>query len=68
MAVIATPASGLTAPIIFTDGLAETQTPSGEEFGDERVINCGRGLAGALSAEQLVEGLMQAAASWSARR
>jgi hypothetical protein len=37
-----------------------------EEFGAERVIDCCRGLAGALSAEQLVESLMQAAASWSA--
>ena len=52
--------------VIFTDGLADAQTPSGEEFGDERVIDCCRGLAGALSAEQLVERLMQAAASWSA--
>ena len=51
---------------IFTDGLADAQTPSGEEFGDERVIDCCRGLAGTLSAEQLVERLMQAAASWSA--
>jgi serine phosphatase RsbU (regulator of sigma subunit) len=23
--------------VIFTDGLADAQTPSGEEFGDERV-------------------------------
>ncbi|HTB15302.1 MAG TPA: SpoIIE family protein phosphatase [Bryobacteraceae bacterium] len=52
--------------VIFTDGLADAQTPSGEEFGDERVIDCCRGLTGALSAEQLVERLMQAAASWSA--
>jgi len=52
--------------VIFTDGLADAQTPSGEEFGDERVIDCCRGLAGALSAEQLVERLMQASAAWSA--
>ena len=52
--------------VIFTDGLADAQTPSGEEFGEERVIDCCRGLAGALSAEQLVERLMQASASWSA--
>ncbi len=48
--------------VIFTDGLADAQTPSGEEFGDERVIDCCRGLARALSAEQLVERLPQAAA------
>ncbi len=47
--------------VIFTDGLADAQTPSGEEFGDERVIDCCRGLARALSAEQLVERLMQTA-------
>ena len=52
--------------VIFTDGLADAQTLSGEAFGDERVIDCCRGLTGALSAQQLVEKLMQAAASWSA--
>jgi len=52
--------------VIFTDGLADAQTPLGEEFSHERVIDCCRGLAGSLSAEQLVERLMQAAASWSA--
>ena len=52
--------------VIFTDGLADALSPSGEEFGDERLIDCCRGLAGALSAEQLVERLMQAAGSWSA--
>jgi len=52
--------------VIFTDGLADAQTPSGEEFGEERLIDCCRGAAGALNAEQLVERLMQAAASWSA--
>jgi serine phosphatase RsbU (regulator of sigma subunit) len=52
--------------VIFTDGLADAQTPSGEEFGHEGVIDCCRGPAGALSAEQLVERLMQAADSWSA--
>jgi serine phosphatase RsbU (regulator of sigma subunit) len=52
--------------VIFTDGLADAQTVSGEEFGEERVIDCCRDLAGALTAEQLVERLMQATASWSA--
>ena len=52
--------------VIFTDGLADAQAPSGEEFGDERVIDCCRGLAGTMSAEQQVERLMQASASWSA--
>ena len=52
--------------VIFTDGLADAQAPSGEEFGAERVIDCCRGLEGGLSAAQLVERLMQAAASWSA--
>ena len=51
--------------VIFTDGLADAQTPTGEEFGDDRVIDCCRRFAGALSAEQLVERLMQAATSWS---
>ena len=51
--------------VIFTDGLKDAQTPSGEEFGDERVTDCCRNLAG-VSAEQLVERLMQASASWSA--
>jgi serine phosphatase RsbU (regulator of sigma subunit) len=26
--------------VVFTDGLADAQTPSGEEFGAERVIDC----------------------------
>jgi sigma-B regulation protein RsbU (phosphoserine phosphatase) len=52
--------------VIFTDGLADAQTPSGEDFSEERVIDCCRRFAGALSAEQLVERLMQAVASWSA--
>ena len=52
--------------VIFTDGLADAQTPSGEEFGEDRVIDCCRGLAGGLPAEQIVERLMQAAAAWSA--
>ena len=52
--------------VIFTDGLSDAQAPSGEEFGDDRVIDCCRGLAGGLPAEQLVERLMQASASWSA--
>ena len=52
--------------VIFTDGLADAQTPSGEDFNEERVIDCCRRFAGALSAEQLVERLMQASASWSA--
>jgi sigma-B regulation protein RsbU (phosphoserine phosphatase) len=52
--------------VIFTDGLADAQTLSGEEFGEDRVIDCCRGLTGTLSAEQVVERLMQAPASWSA--
>ena len=52
--------------VIFTDGLVDAQTPSGEEFGEERLIDCCRGVAKALSAELLVERLMQAAAWWSA--
>jgi sigma-B regulation protein RsbU (phosphoserine phosphatase) len=52
--------------VILTDGLTDAQAPSGEEFGGKRVIDCCRGLAGALNAEELVERLMQAAAAWSA--
>jgi serine phosphatase RsbU (regulator of sigma subunit) len=51
--------------ILFTDGITDAQTSSGEEFGDTGVIDCCRSIPGELDAEGVVERLMQAAAEWS---
>jgi serine phosphatase RsbU (regulator of sigma subunit) len=51
--------------ILFTDGITDAQTSSGEEFGDTRVIDCCRSIPGELDAEGVVERLMQAVAEWS---
>jgi serine phosphatase RsbU (regulator of sigma subunit) len=51
--------------ILFTDGITDAQTSSGEEFGDTRVIDCCRSIPSELDAEGVVERLMQAVAEWS---
>jgi serine phosphatase RsbU (regulator of sigma subunit) len=37
--------------ILFTDGITDAQTSSGDEFGDTRVIDCCRSIPGELDAE-----------------
>ena len=27
-------------PVLYTDGIPESMNPSGEEFGEERLLNC----------------------------
>jgi serine phosphatase RsbU (regulator of sigma subunit) len=51
--------------ILFTDGITDAQTSSGEEFGDARLIDCCRSIARELDAEGVVASLMQAVAEWS---
>ena len=51
--------------ILFTDGVTDAQSSSGEEFGDTRVIDCCRSIPGELEAEGVVESLVQAVAEWS---
>jgi serine phosphatase RsbU (regulator of sigma subunit) len=51
--------------VIFSDGLTDAQNASGEEFGDERLIDCCRTIAPGIDAEGVAERLMQAVAEWS---
>jgi sigma-B regulation protein RsbU (phosphoserine phosphatase) len=51
--------------IIFSDGLTDAQNAAGEDFGDERLIDCCRTIAPVIDAEGVAERLMQAVAEWS---
>jgi len=51
--------------IIFSDGLTDAQNAVGEDFGDERLIDCCRTISPAIDAEGVAERLMQAVAEWS---
>jgi len=51
--------------VIFSDGLTDAQNAAGEEFGDERLIDCCRTMAPGIDAEHVAERLMQAVAEWS---
>jgi serine phosphatase RsbU (regulator of sigma subunit) len=51
--------------IIFSDGLTDAHNAAGEDFGDERLIDCCRTISRAIDAEGVAERLMQAAAKWS---
>jgi serine phosphatase RsbU (regulator of sigma subunit) len=51
--------------VIFSDGLTDAQNAAGEEFGDERLIDCCRTIAPQVDAEGVAERLMQAVAEWS---
>jgi serine phosphatase RsbU (regulator of sigma subunit) len=51
--------------ILFTDGVTDAQSSSGDEFGDTRAIDCCPSIPGELDAEGVVERLMQAVAEWS---
>jgi serine phosphatase RsbU (regulator of sigma subunit) len=52
--------------VIFTDGLTDAENAAGEEFGDERLIACCRGIPSGTDAKRSAEILMQAVSAWSA--
>jgi serine phosphatase RsbU (regulator of sigma subunit) len=52
--------------VIFSDGLTDALNVRGEEFGDERVVQCCAGRAAGDEAKDIVERLTRAAAEWSA--
>jgi serine phosphatase RsbU (regulator of sigma subunit) len=51
--------------IIFSDGLTDAQNAAGEDFGDERLIDCCRTISPVIDAEGVAERLMKAVAEWS---
>jgi serine phosphatase RsbU (regulator of sigma subunit) len=51
--------------VIFSDGLTDAENTAGEEFGDERLIDCCRTIPPGTDAEGVAERLMQAVADWS---
>jgi len=51
--------------VMFSDGLTDAQNAAGEDFGDERLVDCCRTIAPLIDAEGVAERLMQAAAEWS---
>jgi sigma-B regulation protein RsbU (phosphoserine phosphatase) len=51
--------------VIFSDGLTDAQNAAGEDFGDERLVDCCRTIAPVIDAEGVAERLMQAVAEWS---
>jgi sigma-B regulation protein RsbU (phosphoserine phosphatase) len=52
--------------VIFSDGLTDALNVSGEEFGDERVVQCCLGMAAGTEAQDVAEQLTRAATEWSA--
>jgi serine phosphatase RsbU (regulator of sigma subunit) len=51
--------------VIFTDGLTDAENAAGEDFGDERLIECCSNIEAGMNAKGVAEGLMQAVAEWS---
>jgi serine phosphatase RsbU (regulator of sigma subunit) len=52
--------------VIFSDGLTDALNVRGEEFGDERLVQCCLGMSAGAKAHDIAEGLTRAAADWSA--
>ncbi len=52
--------------VIFSDGLTDALNVGGEEFGDERVVQCCLGIGAGAEAKDIAEILTRAAAEWSA--
>jgi serine phosphatase RsbU (regulator of sigma subunit) len=52
--------------IIFTDGLTDAQNAAGEDFGDERLVDCCRSIPVEMDANGVADTVMQAIAEWSA--
>jgi sigma-B regulation protein RsbU (phosphoserine phosphatase) len=52
--------------VIFSDGLTDALNANGEEFGDERVVQCCLGMEAGAEAKEIAERLTRAAAEWAA--
>jgi serine phosphatase RsbU (regulator of sigma subunit) len=52
--------------IIFSDGLTDALNVRGEEFGDERVVECRLGMDAGAEAYDIADKLTRATADWSA--
>src|SRR5205085_1622505 len=52
--------------VIFTDGVTDAENTKGQEFGDERLIEYCRTIAGGIGAKEVVDRVMQAIEEWSA--
>ena len=52
--------------VIFSDGLTDGLNVRGEEFGDERLLQCCRKIEAGAEAKDIAEMLTHAAAEWSA--
>ena len=53
--------------VLYTDGLSEAESASGEQFGQRRIEQCVASLA-SQSAQAIVHGLVQAVLDWSGER
>ena len=51
--------------LIFSDGVTDAQNTAEEEFGEERLIACGKDVSSGTTAQGVAERLMQAVAEWS---
>ena len=53
--------------VMFTDGVSESESPSGEQFGQLRIEQCVAKLA-TLSSQEIVDGLVREVVSWTGER
>jgi len=53
--------------VMFTDGVSEAESPTGEQFGDTRLEQCVARLAGK-SSQEIVDGVVQAVVEWTGAR
>jgi serine phosphatase RsbU (regulator of sigma subunit) len=56
------------AVVVYSDGLVDAQNSNGEEFGEERLLNCCRLLPKNATAESICTSLSQCISEWSAGR
>ncbi|MGD0302100.1 MAG: SpoIIE family protein phosphatase, partial [Bryobacteraceae bacterium] len=54
--------------VIFTDGVTDAENAAGEDFGDERLIECCSTIAAGMDAKGVADRLMQTVAEWSGGR
>jgi sigma-B regulation protein RsbU (phosphoserine phosphatase) len=52
--------------VIFSDGVTGAQNAAGEEFGDDRLIECCRNIPAGIDAKTVAEKVMHAVGKWSA--
>ena len=53
--------------VMFTDGVSEAESPSGEQFGQLRIEECVEQLSGR-SSQEIVDGLVHAVLDWTGER